>query len=380
MEHKFVKRVLLPNGYYFNGRGFYKNEEFIPDGWGQILYDGYFVIGNFNNGVLNGPVYENHHSYMLAYQSKGGKANGWGMRINYGKLCEFGVYENGILKYDLKNFVLQPFHAMMKDYDDSKPLLKVIDDSEHHFIDEILIGIPNQDFELGDYHASTGGNGFHFMKDRSLWVGHFLNNEVQGWLIHFRSDGKIDCGNFKNGILKDRYDISFFKDKLWDSFDYTPDIIVGHNYFTSLPTRSMLNDNSLTRVNCICSEFSVDGRMWYPLLKKKEWEIGNKFIKTAFGQLKVRSIKLIEKEDCYGLMLYTSGQLLFPDITPFKKHHNDLDNIFLWMEKNSDADRVIHVQCYNSNYSKSGPVILFTLEWDICDFKHYVSNMVEIYT
>lgn len=46
MEHKFVKRELLPNGYYFNGRGFYKNGEFIPDGWGQILYDGYFVIGN----------------------------------------------------------------------------------------------------------------------------------------------------------------------------------------------------------------------------------------------------------------------------------------------------------------------------------------------
>lgn len=41
MEHKLVKRALLPNGNYFNGRGFYKKEEFIPDGWGQILYDGY---------------------------------------------------------------------------------------------------------------------------------------------------------------------------------------------------------------------------------------------------------------------------------------------------------------------------------------------------
>lgn len=380
MEHKFVKRELLPNGKYFNGRGFYKNEEFIPDGWGQILYDGDFVIGNFSNGILNGPAYENHHSYMLAYQAIGGKANGWGMRIDYGELSEFGVYENGILKYDLKNLVLQQFHTMMKEYDGSKPLLKVIDGNDHHFFNEILIGIPNQDFELGDYHGSTGSKGFHFMKDHSLWVGHFLNNEIQGWLIHFRFDGKIDCGEFENGVLKDRYNISFFKDNSWNSLEYTPDIIVGHNYFNSLPTLSMLNDNSLIKMKCICSEVSEDGDYWYQLLKNKEWEIGNRFIKTAYGQLKVRNIKLEDDENYYGIMLYTSGQLSFPNITPFKKHHNDLDNIFLWIEKNSVADRVIHVQCYNSNYTRSNPVILFTLEGDICDFKHYVSNMVDIYT
>ena len=380
MEHKFVKRVLLPNGYYFNGRGFYKNDEFIPDGWGQILYDGYFVIGNFINGVLNGPTYENHHSYMLAYQSIGGKANGWGMCMDNGELCEFGVYENGILKYDLKNFVLQPFHEVKEEFDGTKPFLKVIDDSEHEFLNEILIGIPNEDFKLGDYHSSTGGKGFHFMKDHSLWVGHFLNNEVQGWLIHFRSDGKIDCGEFENGVLKDRYNISFFKDNSWDSLEYTPDIIVGHNYFTSLPTSSMLNDNSMTKIKFICSEVSEDGSMWYPSLNNKEWEIGNRFIKTAYGQLKVRKIKLKDEEDYYGLILYTSGQLLFPDISPFKKHHNDLDNIFLWIGKNSVADRVIHVQCYNSSYSKSNPVILFTLKGDVCDFKHYVSNMVDFYS
>lgn len=379
MEHKFVKRELLPNGNCFNGRGFYKNGEFIPDGWGQILYDGYFVIGNYSNGVLNGPAYENHHSYMLAYQAIDGKANGWGMRIDHGELCEFGAYKNGVLKNDLKNFVLQPFHEMMKEYDGSKPLLKVIDDSEHHFLNEILIGIPNQNFGLGDYFSSTGSKGFHFMKDHSLWVGHFLNNEVKGWLIHFRCDGKIDCGEFENGVLKDRYSISFFKDKSWNSLEYTPDIIVGHNYFTSLPSPSMLNDNSLTSIKCICSEVSEEGYTWYPLLNNKEWEIGNRFIKTAYGQLKVRSMKITDEEDFYGLILYTSGQLLFPDITPFKKHHKDLDNICLWIDKKSDADRVIHVQCYNSNYSRSNPVILFTLEGDKCDFKHFVSNMVDVF-
>lgn len=380
MDHTFVKRELLPNGNYFNGRGYYKNGEFIPDGWGQIHYDGYFIIGNFNDGVLNGPAYENHQSYMLAYQAIGGKANGWGMSMKYGGLCDFGVYENGVLKYNLKNFVLQPFYQMMEEYDGTYPLLKVTDDSEHHFFNEILIGIPNEDFELGNYHGSTGGRGFHFMKDRSLWVGHFLNNEVQGWLIHFRSDGKIDCGEFKNGVLIDRYNISYFKDVSWNSLDYTPDIIVGHNYFSSLPSHSMLNDNSLTKIKCICTEVSEDDYNWYPILDDKEWEFGNRFVKNAYGQLKVRSIKLKDEEDYYALILYTSGQLFFPDITPFKKHHNHLDNIFLWMEKKSDADRVINVQGFNSDYTKSHPVIYFTLEWDICDFKQYVSNMVDIYT
>jgi hypothetical protein len=317
---------------------------------------------------------------MLAYQAIDGKANGWGMRMDNGELSELGVYENGIFKYDLKTLVLQPFHEMMGEYDGSKPLLKVIDDSEHHFINEILIGIPNQDFGLGDYFSSTGSKGFHFMKDHSLWVGHFLNNEVQGWLIHFRSDGKIDCGEFEKGVLKDRYNISFFKDKSWDSLEYTPDIIVGHNYYNSLPTRSTLNDNSLTKIKCICSEVSVDGYSWYQALNKKEWEIGNRFIMTPYGQLKIREIKLSDEESYYGLMLYTSGHLLFPDKTPFKKHHNDLDNILLWIEKDPVANRVIHVQSYNSNYSRSNPVILFTLEGDTCDFKRFVSNMVDIYT
>ena len=379
MDHKFVKRQSLPDGNYFNGRGYFKDAEFIPDGWGQIIHDGYFVVGNFSHGNLNGPTYENHHSYMLAYQSVDGRANGWGMRIDYGELCEFGVYENGLLKYNLKKIVLQPFHAMKKEYDGSKPLLKVIDDNEHHFFNEILIGIPNQDFELGDYRGSTGGNGFHFMKDYSLWVGHFLNNEIKGWLIHFRFDGKIDCGEFENGILKKRYNISFFKDESWNSLGYTPDIIVGHNYFSSLPTRSLLDDNSLAKIKCISSDVSEDGSLWYPLLNNKEWEIGNRFIMTAYGQLRVRDIKLKDEENYYGLILYTDGQFAFPDITPFKKHHNDIDNVFLWIEKNSVSDRVIHVQCYNSNYTKLNPVILFTLEGNTSDFKHFVSDMLDIY-
>ena len=227
MEFENVK-LTLKDGHYYEGWGYYENNDFVPHGCGKKFFDGHYAYGNYINGVLDGPAIVSYDYYMYTMQFKNSLGNGWGLYINEGDLEEFGYYENGQLKKDLSVFVKWYFQILettqraifqnmltMRYYTDNKQVA------------ELLIGYKG---------GRTNSNeqlpymGFHFMPDGSVWVGTTETRNLTGYLLHFRSDGLIDVGEFENGNLIESLPFSFI-------IDYT-----FFNVISSYPSACLLQD------------------------------------------------------------------------------------------------------------------------------------------
>ena len=264
MELEKVNDILLPDGKKYSGWGYYKEKkgilfskkEFVPNGAGKKFYDGYYIQGNFVDGIVNGPAIVSHDFYMYTMQCKNQRGNGWGMCINSGLLSEFGYYENSQLKNDLSDLV-QWYYAKMKESGRKENMLNVYSSKTTHEVSDLFIGFPGTAFQNG---IALCFMGFHFVADGSVWVGTTDSLKFSGHLLHFCNDGKIECGLFENGTLLESMELQDIIDdyygthqyseddpfafmlsarrkdspraKLREQFRNIPEIIPNHNYFT----------------------------------------------------------------------------------------------------------------------------------------------------
>lgn len=333
MELIQVNNTTLPDGCRYTGWGYNNYGEFIPQGCGKKFFNDYYSYGNFRNGELNGPAIVSHDMYMNTTQFKNNRGNGWGLCINRGQLTEFGYYENNYLKVDLSDFALWYF-TKMQTAERCENMLTVYTFKESHEVAELLIGYKPTPLQNG---VGRVGMGFHFMADGSVWMGNTATRRFTGKLIHFCSDGTIDCGEFENGELKERLELQEIINAYYGTFELSEDSIFanffrrrepnsvreqfrsaqpirpGFNYFHS--SSSSLNETKINR-------FSMDYTVWevdfsangsYVSLGEEEdheiWKIGDSKIETPHGTLDILDAILVEDGPLVGVQFSVSGTL-----------------------------------------------------------------------
>lgn len=200
-EERATGRILA-DGKKYNGWGYYRNGQFIPHGCGKKYYPGFYVYGNFNNGVLNGPAINSHGQYMYTMFFKQNRGNGWGLCINGGFLVEFGYYENSQLKVDLTDFVQWYYEGILsKSERIGESMLYMYSSKETKMVTILLIGYAPKKVSES---MTLLCMGFRFKADGSVWVGTGNLNNMTGHYMHFRPDGCIDIGSFNKGSLEER--------------------------------------------------------------------------------------------------------------------------------------------------------------------------------
>lgn len=197
-----VTDFILADGKKYSGWGYYHNGQFVPHGCGKKYYPDFYVYGNFQKGVLNGPAINSHDHYMYTMFFKENRGNGWGLCINGGYLVEFGYYENSQLKTDLTDFVQWYYEGKLGKSDRTgESMLSMYTSKETKEVTNLLIGYAPK--KISD-NLTLSCMGFRFKADGSVWVGTGNLNEMTGNYIHFRPDGYIDVGRFDHGNLVDR--------------------------------------------------------------------------------------------------------------------------------------------------------------------------------
>jgi hypothetical protein len=164
--------LLLQNGYY------------LPNGYGkkyinpQMEMTAYWVNGN-----ANGMCYLNLHSAMVTGHFKDNHPEGWCLSVEGGAGFVFGVFHNDDCILSLGDSVLWLVRTM-------KMGLKT-----SYKMGQILVGeiINNQ------------ARGFHFMNNGDLYVGTDDSKlSKTGFFFKFTKDGRIQIGEFKNGVLVEK--------------------------------------------------------------------------------------------------------------------------------------------------------------------------------
>lgn len=348
MEKEKVNQIILSDGMRYTGWGYYQQEEFVPDGCGKKLYDGYYEYGNFNNGVLDGPAVVSHDYYMHTIQFKNNHRNGWGLHIDRGDLVEFGYYKDSKLIVDVTDFALWYF-TNMKAAGRNDNMLTVYTFNETHYVAEILIGY------RGTMQNGVGLQfmGFHFMADGSVWMGNTNTRSFTGVLVHFRNDGYIDCGRFVNGALIETLDIqkaidiqyygiplsnNKFAAELWgtkyqirEQFRNIPSIINGYNYFEGLPMEensASAYDNSddnqykmTYHVNSI--DYNANGN--FKSFNEENWIVGEKSIITPHGTLYINDAIFVEQGSLVGIQFSVTGKLKLNEFSCSTGRENDVE-------------------------------------------------------
>lgn len=250
MELERTSNIQLADGRIYEGWGFFNGEEFIPNGCGKKYYNNYYTLGNFINGVLDGPAIVSYDYCMYTMQFKNNRGNGWGLSINSGTLIEFGYYKDSKLVNNVLDFVLWYFVKMQKS-ERKTNMLNVFMSKDTHEVSDLLIGYKG--FPVQEDYGLTY-MGFHFMTDGSVWVGNTSDRNFTGNLLHFCTDGTIECGSFDDGNiiepmeLQDMIDIYYGtsnvnimaallslgrnKNSIRDQFRNVPPIKRGYSYFT----------------------------------------------------------------------------------------------------------------------------------------------------
>ena len=197
-----VTDYILADGKKYSGWGYYRNGQFVPHGCGKKFYSDFYVYGNFQKGVLNGPAINSHDHYMYTMFFKENRGNGWGLCINGGYLVEFGYYENSQLKTDLTDFVQWYYEGKLRKSGRSdESMLSMYTSKETKEVTNLLIGYAPK--KINDS-LTLSCMGFRFKADGSVWVGTGNLTEMTGNYIHFRPDGYIDVGRFDHGNLVDK--------------------------------------------------------------------------------------------------------------------------------------------------------------------------------
>jgi len=197
-----VTDYILADGKKYSGWGYYRNGQFVPHGCGKKFYSDFYVYGNFQKGVLNGPAINSHDHYMYTMFFKENRGNGWGLCINGGYLVEFGYYENSQLKTDLTDFVQWYYEGKLSKAGRSdESMLSMYTSKETKEVTNLLIGYAPK--KISD-NLTLSCMGFRFKADGSVWVGTGNLTEMTGNYIHFRPDGYIDVGRFDHGNLVDK--------------------------------------------------------------------------------------------------------------------------------------------------------------------------------
>lgn len=213
-----VTDFILPDGKKYSGWGYYHNGQFYPHGCGKKYYSDFYVYGNFNEGVLNGPAINSHDYYMYTMFFKENLGNGWGLCINSGELVEFGYYENSQLKTNLTHIVKWYYEGKLRKAErSSENMMSMWTSKETKEVTTLLIGYAPKKIS-DDMMAACMG--FRFKADSSVWVGTGELNIMTGDYIHFRSDGCIDIGLFDKGKLIERIKLHDLIDQYFGVFRF----------------------------------------------------------------------------------------------------------------------------------------------------------------
>lgn len=352
MELIQANNATLPDGHRYSGWGHNKCGEFLPQGCGKKFFNGYYVYGNFRHGVIDGPAIESHDNFMQTMQYKNGKGNGWGLCMNRGQLSEFGYYEDNKLKVDLSDFALWYFTKLQK-AGRNENMLTVYTFKDSHEVAELLIGYKPTPIENG---VGLVGMGFHFMADGSVWMGNTATRRFTGKLIHFCSNGTVDCGEFVNGELKQRLELQEIINAYYGTFEISNDsmfadlfgsrelnpvreqfrnaqpIKPGYNYFQSIDTCPIPK-------SAVLNHFSMDYTVWevdftatgnfISLGDEDEdeeiWKIGDSFIETPHGILKIEDAIFIEEGPLVGVQFSVSGSLKMNDFRCSNGWENEIN-------------------------------------------------------
>lgn len=337
MELQQVKDLTLSNGTRYTGWGYIHNGEFIPNGCGKMFCKGYYIYGNFKQGVIDGPAIESHDMYMKTMQFKNGQGQGWGLCINCGQLAEFGYYENSELKTDLSDFALWYFNKM-QNAGRNENMLSMYTFNANHNVCELLMGYKPTAVENG---VGLVGMGFHFMADGSVWMGNTTTRCFSGDLIHFNSDGTVDCGVFENGTLSERLElqeiinyyygtIELDKDDIFaeslceraanpirENFRNAQPIKIGYNYFEAEPNKVTSEDNKFSMIYTMMDvDFLANGH--FVSLKdgeKEKWIIGDSQIITPHGILNIENASFVEDGMLVGVVFSVFGYLRMNDFS-----------------------------------------------------------------
>lgn len=216
-----VTGCILADGKKYNGWGYYCNGQFIPYGCGKKFYPDFYIYGNFKNGILYGPAINSHDHYMYTMFFRENRGNGWGLCINGGYLVEFGYYENSQLKTNLTDFVRWYYEGKLgKSERTGENMMTMYSSKETKEVTNLLIGYAPK--KVSD-DITLSCMGFRFKADGSVWVGTGNLSDMTGNYIHFRPDGYIDIGRFKNGILAERESLQDLMDDYFGTHKISED-------------------------------------------------------------------------------------------------------------------------------------------------------------
>ncbi len=366
MELIQQNKIRLEDGHKYSGWGYFENGQFIPHGCGKKFYSDHYVYGNFNRGLVEGPAIESYDMYMQTMQFTNNRGNGWGLSINRGRLSEFGYYKDNKLQIDLSDFALW-YYTKMQDAGREENMLTVYTFNSSHEVAELLIG-----YKPGPIQNGVGlvGMGFHFMRDGSIWMGNTATRRFSGKLIHFNSDGTIDCGKFDNGELKERMELQEIINTYYGTFDFSEDdlfanlfrrreknplreqfrntqpIKVGYNYFSNVI--SQVNKSSLNKFYMKYTLWEVDFNGTGNFISlgdeedREEWEIGDSYIITPHGTLEIKDAIFVNEGPLVGVQFQVNGTLTMDEFSCSHGFESDIDvttvalmrqphNVWLWV-------------------------------------------------
>ena len=312
--------VRLADQHRYTGWGYYANENFIPHGAGKKFYEGYYAFGNFINGVIDGPAIISHDYYMNTVQFKNNRGNGWGLCINRGTLAEFGYYENSQLKVDLTDYALW-YYTKMQQAQRNENMLNLYTYKDTHQVSELLVGYKGNEFNVF--------MGFRFMLDGSVWLGNTNTHRLDGNLIHFCSNGTIECGEFSKGNLVEPMDIQDLIDYYYGTCNIDDDLFMGLNissrnntlrekYRNIEPIKVNFNyfaynqgqiDNSKGEYSMQYKVMEVDltANGDFKKITEETWNINEHSIVTTYGTLLIEDAIFVEDGPLVGVQLSVSG-------------------------------------------------------------------------
>lgn len=299
MELEKLEQILEAGNRYYGWGYFDSNNKFIPYGCGKKYYEGYYEYGNFLHGILNGPAIVNYGNRMVIQHFVNGKGKGWGLCLANGGLSNFGYYEEGKIIYNYASLVSWYFNMMLSWYNSANMLnmLNMYSSKETHQVTYLWIG-----FVFGEKILM----GAKFTPDGSVWIGDTRKLEPTGFLMHFCPNGRIDVGSFEKGELVKRLSIRSYQILYINRDDLelvsTPEIEIGHNYFEGAPS-NMINfadkNSTFMKYHVMQIDFQANGN--FQNIEVECWEIGDKYIKTNHGNLKILDATLVNNGQFVGI-------------------------------------------------------------------------------
>lgn len=169
-----------------------------PYGWGKYS----FKIGHSHKGYFDahpkGIGYLNENYGMAVGNFLNGRLNGWGICYR-NHIFKFGYWDNGRLSIDKTDDVLWIMYEIGELRLKYRGNLIQIDEPDHNFI---RFGVPEMKMHLPslrDHTYNWPAEGFEFFKDGSVKAGEIRNGDT-GRFIHYKADGTVDSGVWRDNI------------------------------------------------------------------------------------------------------------------------------------------------------------------------------------